>query len=380
MRIHSISIKNFGPFKELRETHLGSLATIVGKNDVGKSSILRAIKLFFEDRPKIELEDVHDGADPDEDVVIEIAFSHLPETIQIEKGVDTTFKEEMLLDKNENLLIRKTYPRDNLTKVKISLITMDFQDDVFAGLTVLNETALNERCEREGIEVTRAGRGITNKSKREALREKAREKRIPIGRYVLDVPARSDLWRYIKSVLPNFELFESETRTDIRDTSFQSPFRTVVKMAAENRSVAEARSAFTGEIKNAIQDEIDAIFERLERYTSDIVSLRAEPVFSWDKAVSIKVYGEDHSGIIKPLEKRGSGIRRLLMVAFFQYLAEKQRGNESKFIFGVEEPENNLHPSLQRDLAYSFRIITIRGSSANCTRKRHGNIDSISRA
>jgi len=361
MRIHSISIKNFGPFKELHETRLGSLATIVGKNDVGKSSILRAIKLFFEDRPKIELEDVHDGAGPDEDVVIEIAFSRLPQTIQIEKGIDTTFKEEMLLDRNENLLIRKTYPRNDLTKVRISLITMDFQDDVFAGLTVLNEAALNARCKREGIEVTRAGRGITNKSKRAALRKKAREKRIPIGRYVLDVPQRSDLWRCIKSNLPNFELFESETRTDVSDTSFQSPFRTVVKMAAENQSVAEARRTFTGEIKNAIQDEINAIFERLERYTSDIVSLRAEPVFSWDKAVSIKVYGEDHSGIIKPLEKRGSGIRRLLMVAFFQYLAEKQSGNESNFIFGIEEPENNLHPSLQRDLAYSFRQLTDMG-------------------
>ena len=49
------------------------------------------------------------------------------------------------------------------------------------------------------------------------------------------------------------------------------------------------------------------------------------------------------------------------MVAFFQYLAEKQSGNESNFIFGIEEPENNLHPSLQRDLAYSFRQLTDMG-------------------
>jgi len=361
MRIHSISIKNFGPFKELHETHLGNLATIVGKNDVGKSSILRAIKLFFEDRPKIELDDIHDGASPDEDVVIEIAFSSLPQTIQIEEGVETTFKEEMLLDENEKLVIRKTYSHNDPTKVKISLLTMDFQDETFAGLTVLNETDLNKRCQKEGIEVTRAGRGITNKSKRKALRKKAEEKNIPVGKYTLNVPQRSNLWRCIRSILPDFYLFESETRTDISDASFQSTFRPIVKMAAENQSVAEARREFTGEIRSAIQNEVDEIFKRLKRYAGDIVSLRAEPVFSWERAVSIKIYGEDASGVIKPLEKRGSGIRRLLMVAFFQYLAEKQGENESEFIFGVEEPENNLHPSLQRELAYSFRQLASAG-------------------
>ena len=361
MKIHSISIRNYRPFKELQETRLGNLATIVGKNDAGKSSILRAIKLFFDDKPKIEADDFHDGAGPNEDMIIEIAFSALPETIQIEEGVETTLKEEMLLDNDGRLVIRKTYPRNDPTKVRISLITMDFQDENFAGLTVLNETELNRRCRQEGIAVTRAGRGITNKSKRKALRDKAIEKNIPVGEYILDVPSRSNLWKCIKSILPEFHLFESETKTDISETSFQSAFRPIVRMAAEHESVAEARSNFTGVIKNEIQNEVDQIFERLQRYTSDLVSLRAEPVFSWDKAVSIRIYGKDHSGVSKPLEKRGSGIRRLLMVAFFQYLAEKRDEKESKFIFGVEEPENNLHPSLQRELAYSFRQLADMG-------------------
>ena len=33
MRIYSISIRNYRPFKVLGETRLGPLATIVGKND-----------------------------------------------------------------------------------------------------------------------------------------------------------------------------------------------------------------------------------------------------------------------------------------------------------------------------------------------------------
>jgi predicted ATPase len=340
---------------------LAQAVTIVGKNDAGKSSILRAIQLFFEEKPKIEEEDIHDGATSNEDITIEIAFTSLPQTIQIEDGIDTTLQEEMLLDREGHLRIQKTYPRTDLSKPQISLITWDFQDSFFAGLTTLKESELNRKCREKGIDVTEAGRGITNKHKRSELRAKAKAENIPLDRYKLDLPQNSDLWRCIKSFLPDFQLFESETKTDIGETSFQSQFRPIVKMAAEQTDVADARDKFTEAIKIALQKEVDKIFERLKRHTNDLVTLRAEPVFSWDKAVNIQIYGKDNAGTDKSLERRGSGIRRLLMVAFFQYLAEKQDENTSNFIFGIEELENNLHPALQRELVNSFRQLADKG-------------------
>lgn len=355
MRIHSITINNYRPFKVLKDVRLGQLATIVGKNDTGKSSILRAIQLFFEKRPKIDPTDIHDNAAPNEDVVIEIAFTSLPEKIEIEEGIETTFREEMLLDQNGHLRLRKTYPRDKLTNVEISLITQDFQDDFFAGLANLKENELNKRCKEAGIDVTKAGRGITNKSKREALRTKAKEREIKIGEYELKLSPKDELWKCIESLLPDFYLFESETKTDVSETSFQSPFRPIIKTAADQPDVTDARKEFAGAIERALQEEVDKIFERLKRHTDDIDALTVKPVFSWDKAVTLQIYGKDHHGVDKPLEKRGSGIRRLLMVAFFEYLAEKGEEKAANFIFGIEEPENDLHPGLQRELAQSFR-------------------------
>jgi len=339
----------------LKDVRLGQLATIVGKNDTGKSSILRAIQLFFEKRPKIDPTDIHDNAAPNEDVVIEIAFTSLPEKIEIEEGIETTFREEMLLDQNGHLRLRKTYPRDKLTNVEISLITQDFQDDFFAGLANLKENELNKRCKEAGIDVTKAGRGITNKSKREALRTKAKEREIKIGEYELKLSPKDELWKCIESLLPDFYLFESETKTDVSETSFQSPFRPIIKTAADQPDVTDARKEFAGAIERALQEEVDKIFERLKRHTDDIDALTVKPVFSWDKAVTLQIYGKDHHGVDKPLEKRGSGIRRLLMVAFFEYLAEKGEEKAANFIFGIEEPENDLHPGLQRELAQSFR-------------------------
>jgi len=360
MRIHSISIKNFRPFKELKEVTFGQVTTIIGKNDVGKSSILRAIKLFFDKRPKIDLEDFHDMSGPDENIVIEISFTSLPERIEIEEGVETTFKEEMLLDQDGYLRIRKTYPRNNPTSFKISLITQDFQDNRFAGLVNLSEKELNERCKELGINIKRAGRGITNKSKRKALRDKAREMGVKVGRYELEVSTRDRLWKCIESLLPDFELFESETRTDTSATSFQSQFRPIIKTAAERPEISNVKEKFINYIEKSVQEEFDKLFEELKRYTDDLSALTVKPVFSWDKAVSLLVYGKDRHGVEKPLEKRGSGLRRLLMVSFFQYLAKKKE-EKFNFIFGIEEPENNLHPGLQRELIKSFRQLAEQG-------------------
>jgi AAA15 family ATPase/GTPase len=44
MRVQSIFVENYGPFKVLEEMRLGPLATIVGQNDVGKSNISRGAK------------------------------------------------------------------------------------------------------------------------------------------------------------------------------------------------------------------------------------------------------------------------------------------------------------------------------------------------
>lgn len=360
MRVHSLYAKNYGPFKELKEVRLGPLATIVGQNDTGKSNILRALQLFFEGR-KFEENDVYDRASAGDDVVIEVAFTSLPTVIELEDGITSTFQEENLLDANGYLRIRKIYRRSNLAKFDVSLITYDFDDDRFAGLAILKEKELNERCASAGIGVAKSGRGITNKGKREALREKARSEGIQLVKCELTLPVKDDLWKRVSALLPEFVLFETDTRLGIGETSFQSQFRPIVKTAAEKPDVISARDTFTALIGQALQGEIDKIFTHLRRHTDVFTGLTAQPDFSWDKAVTLQVFGRDQYDVENSLDRRGSGIRRLLMVAFFQYLAERERDSTGDFIFAIEEPENCLHPGLQRELVASFRKLADEG-------------------
>ena len=366
MRIHSVKVKNYGPFSVLEEMLLGPLATIVGQNDVGKSNILKALQLFFEGR-KIEQDDVHDGAASDEDVIIEVAFTGLPDGIELEEGVKTTYQEEMLLDRNGLLRIRKTYPRGSLGKGTIGMVTWDFEDDRFAGLPARKEKELNSSLATLGLEATKSGRGITNHDKRGTLRAKATENGVSLQERCLALTTKDDLWKTITSVLPEFVMFETDTKLGVGETTFQSQFRPIVATAAEQPEVVEAKEGFTGAIGKALQEEVDKIFTRLKRHTDTFTGLTAKPEFAWDKAVTFDIFGKDQDGVDKSLDRRGSGMQRLMMVAFFQYLAERAPHKERDYIFAVEEPENCLHPGLQRELVKSFGVLAKEGYQVICT-------------
>ncbi len=363
MRIHSIRVKNFGPFSD-QEVILGPLATIVGQNDVGKSYILRALQVFFEQR-KIERDDVYIEAGEDDKVVIEVAFTSLPDRIELEDGVETTFREEMLLDSEGYLRIRKEYPCSDLSRFDVSLITRDFQEDRFAGLPSLKESDLNKLCSEVGIEVAKSGRGITNKGKREDLRAKAREMGIPFNdKRELRLDTKSDLWKRIKGRLPGFQLFEAETSLDVEGSSFQKEFRpaiieAIIRMLSAQSDVAEAIDAFKKGIGEPLQNEVNKIFGHLQQLVDTYVGCTVIPEISWEKAVTLKIITKDQQGVEVRIDQRGSGFRRLFMVAFFQYLAEKEQGPD--YIFAVEEPENGIHPGLQRKMVESFRQLADKG-------------------
>ena len=48
MKLKSITIENFRCYEQAVTVSFEDLTTIVGKNDVGKSSILEALEIFFQ--------------------------------------------------------------------------------------------------------------------------------------------------------------------------------------------------------------------------------------------------------------------------------------------------------------------------------------------
>ena len=109
MKLESVTIRNFRAFREDTHISIGDLTAIIGKNDVGKSSILEALEVFFNNETvKLEAGDKHVRAN---ETFIEVTcdFSDVPESLVLDAQAETTLSGEYLLATNGNLCIKKRW-------------------------------------------------------------------------------------------------------------------------------------------------------------------------------------------------------------------------------------------------------------------------------
>ena len=77
MRLLKIKLKNFRSYNDQVELSIGDLTTLVGKNDIGKSSILEALDIFFNKGKgaiKMDKDDVNKKCLSNDDTETEIAI------------------------------------------------------------------------------------------------------------------------------------------------------------------------------------------------------------------------------------------------------------------------------------------------------------------
>jgi len=103
MKIKTIKIKNFRSYKDEVEIEFGDLTAFVGKNDIGKSTVLEALDIFFNDSKgviKLDKDDVNKQAlaDGDTETVISVCFEEMPTSIVIDSTNQTTLQDEYLLN------------------------------------------------------------------------------------------------------------------------------------------------------------------------------------------------------------------------------------------------------------------------------------------
>jgi len=351
MKVVAVALHGFRPFRDRVVISLGPITTLVGKNDAGKSALLHALNAFFND--VIDEADFNNGFDPNAPITIECSFVDLPEKLELEEGVYTTFLDENLVDHQRRLTIRKSFSRKSLKKPKISLLVNDYAESQYMNLCSLREADLNKRGNEVGLDLKKSGAGITNKSKRAALRAHAEAK--GFQKKVLEIEPAEVLLRILE-LLPDYNLFQADVRLSEEETSFQKEFKAVVEMAI---SKIPARGDVEQVVEKEIDNEVGKIHGFLLQHTDEVASLKARPSFKWKDLVSFHLECKDNQGASIAFGKRGSGLRRLLMVAYFQYLSQRGRSGESlmNYLFAIEEPETFLHPGAQRALLGSLEEV-----------------------
>lgn len=146
------------------------------------------------------------------------------------------------------------------------------------------------------------------------------------------------LWNKIEASLPIYALFQSDRPSNDSDSEVQDPMNVAIR-----ESLSKATKDLEN-IQNKVKEEVTEVakvtISKLKEMDPEVAK-GLEPVYQgdpkWDKLFQFKI--EDEQGI--PLNKRGSGVRRLVLLNFFR--AKVDMNNEALMtnglIYAVEEPE-----------------------------------------
>jgi len=359
MRIKTIKLKNFRSYKDEVCVELDNLNVFVGKNDVGKSTVLEALDIFFNEGKavaKIEKEDVNKQAlsAGEKDIVICVVFAELPAKILIDATNETTLESEYLLNADRCLEIVKTYP--NAGKEKVVVRANHPTNPNCADLHLKKQKELQAIVKSESITCA--------DEKKNAVMRKAiwshYSDDLQLQPIDIDVTKEDvkNIWDQLKNYMPMYTLFQSDRKNSDGDSEIQDPMKLAVQEILKDTTIQETLSKVAEEVDTKLKEVADRTLEKLKEMNPEIAS-SLKPVIpsteslKWaDVFKSVSISSDDDI----PINKRGSGVKRLVLLNFFRAEAERRKSekNVPDIIYAIEEPETSQHPGHQRKLIEAF--------------------------
>lgn len=358
MKLARLRIRNFRCYREEIAFDFDDLTALIGRNDSGKSSVMEALDVFFNDAPLDKNDATKDGDSKDLTLICE--FTDLPSHAIIDEDVPTSFAAEHLLNANGRLEIHRTYS-GQLEKPKctgVSAYCVHPSAEMAADLIQLKNADLKKRAAAVKADLTNVDQKV-NAQLRQAIRQAVGDLH-PTPRLVpLDNDNAKKAWDGIKVYLPLFALFKSDRASTDQDPEAQDPLKVAV------REAIKAKEAELKAISTQVEKEVRKIAEITLRKLKEMdptLATQLDPQFGapkWDSLFKASFTGDDSI----PVNKRGSGVRRLILLNFFRAKAELDACDRkgAKVIYAVEEPETSQHPHNQRLIVSALRDLTTDG-------------------
>ena len=343
MRLVKAVISNFRGIQGLTEITFNNFNTIVGKNDAGKSTILKALNVFLNEVP-FNKDDINVFADTN--VTIELYFKVDDENQIIRYDDETIFVLKEILSEDGLLRIKKVW---DITRARITSETYIYRKIYETNdYLLLNKEDILELCNQLGIINEEE---IEYKEIRIRLAHKLETMATPFyydyEKLLTSGKSKSKMLNdCLKNVLPKFEYFPADTSLSDSDTAIQNYFK---KLAQSTIDQELNKTEIEDPIRNKLQSVFSKITDKINGIVPEEEKVEPEIKFDWTKLVQATFKSTNEEGSI-PLSSRGDGFRRITMMSYFEYLAEQDASEQQNIIFGFEEPETFLHPSAQENL------------------------------
>lgn len=355
MRLVKVTVENFRCYEMPISVRFDNLTALVGRNDVGKSSIMDALAIFFE-VTKPDRDDACKTGDATQ-MRITCEFDNLQQVI-LDAEYETSLSSEYLLNEAGNLEIRKTY-NGNLATPKLSAveaIALHPSARGYDDLLALKRVDLIGRAGELGVDLTSVNRQA-NAPIRRAIWAACENLLLTQSRIQLDAEGGRQAWTALGPFLPTFALFKSDRASTDQDSEAQDPLKAAIREAVKDveDKLQEVKAHVESEVRKIAQATVDKLRE-MDPSIADTL----DPIIttkSWESLFQTSITGDQ--GI--PLNKRGSGVKRLVLLNFFRAKAERSasEATSGSIIYAIEEPETSQHPRNQRLLLHALRDLSV---------------------
>lgn len=355
MKLKRVRIRNFRCFDRETAVDLEDFTAFIGRNDVGKSAVLEALGLFFGEYT-LESDDGSVYGDKS-DIAVICEFSGLPAEFVIDADFKVTPTGEYIVNSRGNLEIHRIF-NGALQKPKPTrtfLVAYHPSTDRFADLLYLKNSELKARAHELGIDLTNVDQRI-NSALRRAIWQFAPNLLFHEQEIDIEKEDAKRIWTVLSKQLPIYVLFHSDRKSSDQDEEAQNPLKSAVEEALVAQE--ETLNQITNFVRDRVLEIARATVEKLHEMDPALAQ-ELNPRFSkpnWAKVFGISL--TDDSQI--PVNKRGSGVRRLILLNFFRAQAERRLANSDApgIIYAIEEPETSQHPINQHLLLNALRELS----------------------
>lgn len=371
MKIHKVILENFRAFYGSVEIEFKDFNVLIGKNDQGKSSILEGIDIFINEgrgTTKIDENDLNQKAKNEgKDIFrIGIVFRDIPEKVVIDSTNQTNLKDEYLLNQDNYLEIWKSFKKGKVQETFIKCCH-PVNDDFLKNIMQKKIAELQKFVKDNNIDTT----SIDNRKSAD-LRKKIREyynnkygglsfETIEIK---IDSEGLKEIWPTLQKYLPLYGLFHSDRKNVDQDDEIQDPLKFRIEQIFKREDIQSKLYEIAKEIDKEIQEFAQKTVEEFKKINNNSLQINITPnipqveTLKWKDVYKGVGYNTDEN---IPLNKRGSGVRRMVLLSSFFAEVEKNKQSENHIIYAIEEPETSLHPDLQIKLVEALQTLARSG-------------------